>query len=358
MLPYLTFKEFLNTFVFSKNMQKTIKRDLSELKERCKDFKEKIRGKRFLITGGAGFIGSWLCDFIHEFGGEVVCVDNLATGTKSNISHLIDKSGFTFIKTDISKEDWLKLPEIKESFDFVLHLAARADPKDYMNYPIDTILSNSLGTLHTLRIGERDNAIYYYSSTSEVYGNPQIHPQPEHYWGNVNPIGPRACYDESKRFSEALCMAFFREKNLPVKINRIFNTYGPRLNDGRVICTFIRQALNNRPLTVFGDGRQTRSPCYIIDMVDGILKTIFVGREGEIYNVGNPEEVTVLDLAKIIKELTDSESEIVFKPLPPDDPIRRKPDITKVKKELNFEPKISLTDGLKRKIFWFKEAMK
>ena len=193
-------------------MEKGVKEDLKELKERCKNFREKIDGKRFLITGGAGFIGSWLCDILHELGAEIVCVDNFSTGSKTNIAHLMDKQGFTLIKADVSREDWLKLAEIKESFDFVLHLAARADPKDYMKHPIETMLSNSLGTLHTLRIAERDKAVYYFSSTSEVYGNPELHPQPESYWGNVNPIGVRACYDESKRFSEALCMAFLREK--------------------------------------------------------------------------------------------------------------------------------------------------
>lgn len=338
-------------------MEKRVKEDLKELKERCKKFKANIKGKRFLITGGAGFIGSWLCDIIHEFGGEIVCIDNFSTGSENNIAHLIDKKNFTLIKADVSKNTWFDLPEIKENFDFVLHLAARADPKNYMQHPIDTMLSDSLGTFNTLRLAERDNATYYFSSTSEVYGNPQIHPQPENYWGNVNPIGPRSCYDEAKRFSEALCMAFFREKNLDVKINRIFNTYGPRLNDGRAISTFIRQSLRNEPLTIHGTGKQTRSPCYITDMIDGILRTIFLSKPGEVYNLGNPEEITILELANLIKQLTNSSSQIIFLPKMPDDPVRRKPDITKAKKELGFEPKIPLKEGLERKISWFKEVM-
>ncbi|HIQ50133.1 MAG TPA: SDR family oxidoreductase [Nanoarchaeota archaeon] len=339
-------------------MEKRVKEDLKELKERCKIFKEKIKGKRFLITGGAGFIGSWLCDILYEFGAEIVCIDNFSTGSKKNISHLIDKQRFTLLENDVSKNDWLLLPEIKERFDFVLHLAARADPKNYVKYPIDTMLSNSLGTLHTLQIATRDKAIYFFASTSEVYGDPKVHPQHEAYWGNVNPIGIRACYDEAKRFSEALCMAFFREKGIEVKISRIFNTYGPRLNDGRVICTFIKQALMNQPLTVFGNGKQTRSPCYITDMIDGILRTIFLGTSGDVYNIGNPEEITIIELAHLIKTLCNSNSEIVFKPLPQDDPIKRKPDITKAKKELGFTPKIPLKEGLERTINWFREVLK
>ncbi len=336
-------------------MENRIKKDLKELKERLKEFEKEIKNKRFLVTGGAGFIGSWLCDVMCEFKGEVICVDNLATGSEKNIEHLLDKNNFTFLPCDVSQSDFPSLPELKESFDYVLHLAARADPKDYMRHPIETMLSDSLGTFNTLKIAARDNACYYFSSTSEVYGNPEVHPQPEHYWGNVNPLGQRSCYDEAKRFSEALCMAFHREKGLEVKINRIFNTYGPRLNDGRVICTFIRQALRAEPITVFGKGEQTRSPCYISDMVDGIIRTIFSGKPGEVYNLGNPREIKILDLAKLVKELTHSTSEIVFLPLPPDDPARRRPDITKAKKQLGFEPKISLEEGLKRTIEWFME---
>ncbi len=358
MLPCPTFKELLNLFFFSKNMEKRVKEDLKELKERCKAFEGKIKGKRFLVTGGAGFIGSWLCDILHEFGAEIVCVDNFATGSENNIAHLMDKQRFILIKEDVSKDKWLGLPELREKFDFVLHLAARADPKDYMKNPIDTMLSDSVGTLNTLKLAERDSALYYFSSTSEVYGDPEIHPQPEHYWGNVNPLGPRACYDEAKRFSEALCMAFFRERNLDVRINRIFNTYGPRLNDGRVICTFIRQALKNEPLTVFGDGKQTRSPCYITDMIDGILRTIFLSKPGEVYNLGNPQEISVIELAKMIKQMTNSESEIVFLHKMPDDPVRRKPDISKAGKELGFKPEVELKEGLERTISWFREVLK
>jgi nucleoside-diphosphate-sugar epimerase len=334
-----------------------IKKGLELIKNDISDFKKDINGKRFLVTGGAGFIGSWICDVLIDFGGEVVCLDNLCCGKLHNVEHLLDNKKFTFIKANVADTKWMEEPEIKERFDFVLHLAARADPKDYQNYPIDTMLSNSLGTLHTLRIAERDNAIYYYSSTSEVYGNPEKHPQSEDYWGNVNPIGPRSCYDEAKRFSEALCMAFWREKGLQVKKNRIFNTYGPRLQDGRALPTFISQALKGEPITVFGDGSQTRSLCYITDMVSGIFRTIFLGRSGEVYNLGNPHEITILELAKLVKQFTGSNSPIVFHPLPKDDPLKRKPDINKAKRELGYEPKVPLEEGVKRTIEWFKSVI-
>jgi len=334
-----------------------IKKELETIKRDIGDFEKEIKGKRFLVTGGAGFIGSWVCDTIIALGGEVVCIDNLSCGNLNNIEHLLDNKKFIFLKEDISKEDWMKREEVREHFDFVLHLAARADPKDYMKHPIDTMLSNSLGTLHTLRIAERDNAIYYYSSTSEVYGNPKVHPQREDYWGNVNPRGVRSCYDESKRFSEALCMAFHREKGLIIKKNRIFNTYGPRLQDGRALPTFISQAIRSEPITVFGDGSQTRSLCYITDMINGIFRTIFLGRAGDVYNIGNPHEITILELAQIVKRLTDSESPIVFCPPPEDDPLKRRPDITKAMRDLGYEPKVPLEEGVVRTIEWFK-AMK
>ncbi len=336
-------------------LTKIEKEDIENLTDRFKNLEKEIKGKRFLVTGGAGFIGSWLVDVLHNLGGEIVVIDNLSTGSKNNISQLIDK--ITFIEFDVSKKEWTGLDEVKEKFDYVLHLAARADPQNYVKYPIDTMLSNSLGTLHTLRIAERDNAVYYFSSTSEVYGDPAVHPQPETYWGNVNPIGVRSCYDEAKRFSEALTTAFHREKNLTVKINRIFNTYGPRLMDGRVIPTFIRQALKEEDMTIFGDGSQTRSPSYITDLIDGIIRTIFLGKNGEVYNIGNPYEISVLEIARLVKKMTNSKSNIVFLDKKPDDPSKRKPDITKAEKELGFKPLVSFEEGLKRTIEWFKEVI-
>ncbi len=338
-------------------MHKVIKKDLKSLKKKLRKFRSKITVKRFLVTGGAGFIGSWICDTLALFSPEkIVCVDNLSTlsSSISNIAHLMENENFTFIKADVSKTYWLSHEEIKRGFDYILHLAARADPKDYVNFPIETMLPNSFGTFYTLKLAEKFNATYYFASTSEVYGNPKIHPQSESYWGNVNPVGIRSCYDESKRFSEALCMAFMREKGVCVKINRIFNTYGPRLNDGRVICTFISQALKGEPITVFGDGKQTRSPCYITDMVYAMLLTLFEGKSGEVYNAGNPEEIRIIDLARIIKKLTNSSSRIIFLPKPEDDPTKRRPDISKISKELGFFPEVSLKEGLEKTIEWFR----
>ncbi len=338
-------------------LSSVIEKDLEQLEKEFEEFKKDVEERRFLITGGAGFIGSWISDLLYRLGAEIYILDNFSTGKMENIDHLIESNRVKLLNYDVSKEEWKEDEIIKDTnFDFVLHLAARADPQNYIKYPIDTMLSNSFGTLYTLQIAERDNAIYYFSSTSEVYGEPQVHPQPETYWGNVNPIGERSCYDEAKRFSEALVLSFFREKDLNVKMNRIFNTYGPRLDDGRVISTFIRQSITGKPITVFGDGTQTRSPCYITDMVRGIILTIFKGKSGEVYNVGAPEEYQILELAKIIKKLTGTESEIVFKERMEDDPSKRRPDINKIKNELGFEPKVSLEEGLKKTIEWFKEV--
>ncbi len=308
-----------------------------------------------VITGAAGFIGSHLCDRFLKEGFYVIGIDNFLTGSPENISHLIGHQNFRFIKYNVT--NYIHIPE---DIDIVLHFACPASPVDYLNYPIQTLKVDSLGTFHTLGLAKAKNARYVFASTSEVYGDPQVHPQPETYWGYVNPIGRRSVYDEAKRFSEATCMAYFREHGVDVRILRIFNTYGPRmrLDDGRVIPNFIGQALRDEPLTVYGDGSQTRSFCYIDDLVEGIfIATMKEGLEGEVFNLGNPEEYPIIELAKKIIEITGSNSSIEFLPLPEDDPKRRCPDITKAKNILGWEPKISLDEGLKLTIEYFSKKI-
>ncbi len=307
---------------------------------------------RVLITGAAGFIGSHLCERFLREGHEVIGMDNFLTGTPENISHLFGNENFTFIKYDVTNFIY-----VEGDLDLILHFACPASPVDYLNHPIHTMKVDSLGTLHTLGLAKAKKARYVLASTSEIYGNPQVHPQPETYWGNVNPIGPRSVYDEAKRFSEALSMAYHREHGIDVRIARIFNTYGPRMriNDGRVVPNFIYQALTGKPITVYGDGSQTRSFCYIEDLVEGIYRlAVKEGIEGEVFNLGNPEEYTVLELAKLIKEITGSSSDIVFKERPEDDPDRRRPDISKAKRILGWEPKTPVREGLKKTIEWFR----
>jgi len=306
---------------------------------------------KVLITGGAGFIGSHLCEFLLGKGFKTVAMDNLATGGMENISHLMGNKDFSFINHDVSKHI-----SLDEELDFVLHLASPASPVDYQKIPIQTLKAGSLGTHNTLGLALVKKAKYMLASTSEVYGDPKVNPQPETYWGNVNPIGLRGCYDEAKRFSEALTMAYHRIHKLDTRIARIFNTYGPRMrkDDGRVVPNFITQALKNEPITVYGDGKQTRSFCYISDLIDGAYK-LMMSDINEPVNLGNPEEHTILEFAELIKELTGSKSKIAFKPLPQDDPHVRCPDITKARKELRWEPKVSLREGLIKTIEWFKE---
>jgi len=309
-----------------------------------------------LITGAAGFIGSHLCDRFVKEGFFVIGMDNFLTGTPDNLAHLFGNHNFKFLKYDVTQYIY-----VKEKIDIILHFACPASPVDYLKHPIHTMKVDSLGTLHTLGLAKAKGARYVFASTSEIYGDPEVHPQPETYWGNVNPVGPRSVYDEAKRFSEALTMAYMREHGLDVRIVRIFNTYGPRMrmNDGRVVPNFITQALKGEPITVYGDGTQTRSFCYIDDLVDGIYRVATrPDLKGEIFNLGNPEEYKIIDFARIIKELLKSPSEIIFKPLPQDDPKRRRPDITKAKKVLDWEPKISLKEGLKKTIEWFREKLK
>jgi len=307
---------------------------------------------KILVAGGAGFIGSHLCEALVNKNYSIICVDNLGTGKLENLKNIIKNKNFKFIKHDIRQP--LKL---NEKLDFIFHLASYASPPYYQKYSIDTLMTNSLGTFNILELAKKNKARFLITSTSEVYGDPKIHPQKETYWGNVNPVGVRSCYDEAKRFAESLTMEYMRKFKLDIRIVRIFNTYGPRLqkDDGRVISNFIYQALNNLPLTIYGDGSQTRSFCYVSDMVEGLLKMMFTEKaKNEIINLGNPGEFTIKEAAFLIKELIGSKSKIVYKKLPEDDPTRRRPDITKAKKILNWQPKINLKQGLIETINWFK----
>jgi dTDP-glucose 4,6-dehydratase len=299
-----------------------------------------------VVTGGAGFLGSHLCDELLERGHRVLCVDNLETGSLKNIAHIRDPERFEHLNLDIIESYY-----VDEPVDFVYHLASPASPIDYLRLPLHTLKVGSYGTHHTLGLAKHKRARFLIASTSEVYGDPQIHPQPESYWGHVNPIGPRGVYDEAKRYAEALTMAYHRQQGVDTSIVRIFNTYGPRMraHDGRAIPTFLRQALQDRPLTVFGDGGQTRSFCYVSDLVDGIIRLAESGHHSPV-NIGNPDEFTLLELAKAVIEVTDSRSEIVFEALPVDDPQVRRPDITLAREILGWEPQVELREGLKRTI--------
>ncbi len=307
---------------------------------------------RVLITGVAGFIGSHLAERFLEEGFYVIGMDNFLTGSPDNIAHLFEKKNFRFIHYNVVNYIYVEGP-----VDLVVHLACPASPVDYMNHPIHTMKVDSLGTLNTLGFAKLKGSRYVFASSSEVYGSAQVHPQPEDYWGYVNPVGPRSVYDEAKRFSEALCMAYHREHGLDVRIARIFNTYGPRMRrkDGRVIPTFIEKALSGEPLPIYGDGSQTRSFCYIDDLVEGLFRlSVREGLAGTVVNLGNPEEVSILELAKRVIELSGSSSKIEFLPPRDDDPPRRCPDISRAKKLLEWFPKVSLEEGLKATLRWFK----
>lgn len=320
--------------------------------------------KKVIVTGGAGFIGSHLCQSLLKDGYQVTCVDNFITGAKNNVADLLTEKNFILVHANVIK----KLPEAitDEPVDYIFHLASPASPnelsdKSYMHLPLETMDVNSIGTRRLLRLAKRKNAKFLYASTSEIYGDPIVHPQPESYWGNVNPNGPRSCYDESKRFGEALTMIYVNKMKVDARIVRIFNTYGPKMdsNDGRATVNFIVQAIKEQPLTIYGKGLQTRSLCYVDDMVRGLKKAMFAPHtQGEVINLGNPEELTVLDLAKRIKKLTNSNSKIRFSNLPVDDPEKRKPDITKAKKLLNWQPKIKLNQGLQKMIEFFQKQLK
>jgi len=312
----------------------------------------------YLIAGGAGFIGSHICQRLLSDGNKVICIDNFITGSKKNIEPFLKNSNFSFIEHDIINP----LPDIKENIDTILHLASPASPnkkspRSYISYPIETLRVNSVGTYNLLELARENNSRFLYASTSEVYGDPAISPQPETYFGNVNPNGIRSVYDEGKRFGEAICMAYFRKFNLDVRIARIFNTYGDKMqkDDGRVVSNFINQALEQSPLTIFGDGSQTRSFCYVSDLVDGIVKMMEKDKiAGEVINIGNPVELTILEIATLIKKLTGSRSEIVYEALPEDDPTKRKPDITKAKTLLGFDPKVGVEAGIIKTIEYFR----
>lgn len=305
--------------------------------------------ERILITGGAGFIGSHLCEYLLEKEYYVICMDNFITGNKGNVSHLKDSENFEIVNHDITK-----YIDIKGELDYILHFASPASPIDYLKLPIQTLKVGSLGTHNALGLAKKKKSKFLLASTSEVYGDPLINPQPETYWGNVNPIGPRGVYDEAKRFAEAMTMAYHRVHKIDTRIVRIFNTYGPRMrrNDGRVVPNFITQALKNEPITVYGDGKQTRSFCYISDLIHGIYR-LMLSDENEPVNLGNPEETTILEFANLVKEITKSDSKIIFKELPVDDPRVRRPDISKARQVLEWEPWVGLEDGLKETIEWF-----
>jgi len=306
---------------------------------------------RAVVTGGAGFLGSHLCQELLERNVEVLCLDNFLTGTPVNVAHLMEHPGFRLVRADVT--DYIHVPG---PVDYVLHFASPASPIDYAQLPIATMKVGSIGTLHSLGLAKEKGARFLLASTSETYGDPLIHPQPETYWGNVNPVGPRGVYDEAKRFAEALTSAYRRTHGVDTAIVRIFNTYGPRMRprDGRAIPTFIRQALRGEPLTVAGDGSQTRSVCYVSDLVDGLIR-LLLSREPGPVNIGNPHEIPVLELAERIRDLTGSGSSIEFIPRPEDDPTVRQPDITLARTALGWEPQVVLDDGLKRTIDWFAE---
>ena len=305
---------------------------------------------RAVVTGGAGFLGSHLCEALRARGWEVVAIDSLLTGRSENLESLEGDPAFEFIQHDVTEYVDLDGP-----VDAVLHFASPASPRDYLEYPIKTLKVGSLGTHNTLGLAKDKGARYLLASTSEIYGDPLVHPQPESYWGNVNPIGPRGVYDEAKRFAEAMALAYHRAHGLDVKIVRIFNTMGPRLRsgDGRVVSNFLNQAIDGKPLTVFGDGKQTRSFCYVADEVRGILALLDSGWTGPM-NIGNPDEFTVLELAELVLEVTGSTSEITFEALPVDDPVRRRPDISLARRELGWRPEVDLREGLALTYDWYR----
>lgn len=307
-----------------------------------------------VITGGAGFIGSHLCEKLLCEGFKVICLDNLVTGHLDNIKHILDDKGFRFIKHNVTK-----CIDIKNRVDLVLHFASLASPEDYLKFPIQTLKVGSLGTHNALGLAKEKKAKFLLASTSEVYGDPLVHPQHESYWGHVNPVGVRGCYDESKRFAEAITMAYHRVHKIDTKIIRIFNSYGPRMRilDGRVVPNFIYQALHNKPFSIYGNGTQTRSFCYIDDLVDGIFKVIH-SRINDPINLGNPHEFTILKLAKLVIKLTGAKNKIVFKSLPQDDPKQRQPDISMARKILKWRPMVELDEGLQKTVDWFSRQNK
>ncbi len=311
-------------------------------------------GKKILVTGGAGFIGSWLCDVLIGLGCYVTAVDDLSTGRLKNIEHLNEKSSFEFVKSDICTY------KSKEKFNFIFHMAGHASPDEYQTHPIETLQTSASGSFAMAELARKNDATLLFASTSEVYGDAEVIPTPESYWGKVNPIGPRSCYDEGKRFAEALFIAYSKQHGLDVRIPRIFNSYGPRLREdglyGRAMSRFILQAQTNQPITVYGDGKQTRSFCYITDTVTALMLLMTnMKAKSEVVNIGNTKEITILELAKKVQEITKCKSSIEFRPLPKDDPKRRCPDVTKLEKLAGWKPNMSFAKGLKRTVEWFSE---
>lgn len=308
-----------------------------------------------LITGAAGFIGSHLCDKFIDKGHRVIGIDNYLTGSPENVAHLRNELRFKFIEQDVTEPF-----TVEDDIDLIMHFACPASPIDYHTYPIETMKVDSIGTLNTLELATRKKCRYVMASSSEIYGDPAVHPQVETYWGNVNTLGPRAVYEEAKRFSETLCMTYYKEFGLDVRIVRIFNTYGERMrvNDGRVIPNFLTQALKGEPITIYGDGTQTRSLCYIADLVEGIYKlTTFEGLQGTVMNLGSPDEFQIIEVANLVRRLVGTKSDVVFHPLPEDDPKRRCPDISKAKRLLDWYPEVPLNEGLAKAVKYFERVL-
>jgi UDP-glucuronate decarboxylase len=331
-------------------IDKIILEDIEKIKSAVKG--EFFAGRKVLVTGGAGFIGSWLYDALFTFGADVTILDDLSTGRMKNIDHLMNMPKVKLIKSRVCKFRG------EEEFEIILHMAGHASPDEYQKHPIETLKTSASGTENMAELARKNDAVLLFASTSEVYGDAEVVPTPETYWGKVNPIGPRSCYDEGKRFAEALLIAYHRQYGLDVRIPRIFNTYGPRLREdgsyARAMSRFIMQALANQPITVYGNGKQTRSFCYITDTTTSILRLVMSeAAKGEVVNVGNSQEVTILELAKKIKEATHSKSQIEYCSLPKDDPKRRCPDTAKLEKLVGWKPNVSFEDGLKRTIAWF-----
>jgi UDP-glucuronate decarboxylase len=310
-------------------------------------------GQSILVTGGAGFLGSWICDVLIAQGAEVICLDNLASGLQSNISPRLDSDRFRFVKHDISEPI-----NFEDRLNLVIHMASRASPFEFEHYPIEILKANTIGLMVSLEIAKKHNARVLYTSTSETYGNPQVVPTPESYYGNVNAVGPRGCYDEAKRCGEAYVVAYRKQYGLDTRIARIFNTYGPRIrSDGiyaRAIPRFIDQALGDKPITIFGDGTQTRSFTYVTDQIEGLLRLAAMHKaQGSIVNIGNDKETKIIDMAKMVLDITGSTSGITYHPLPEDDPLRRRPDISRARDLLGWEPKVTLEEGLQQTVDWF-----
>jgi UDP-glucuronate decarboxylase len=345
-------------------MNEIIKKDVERIKQNLIEFEDKIKGKTFLVTGGAGFLGSWFCDVLNEFKARIICVDNLSTGSLENIKHLLKNENFKFIQHDVTKP--LK---IEENIDYIIHMASIASPPLYQKYPIQTLDANIIGTINILELAREKNVkAFLFTSTSEVYGDVPEHaiPTSENFAGYVYSYGPRAMYDEGKRAAEAYLYSYFKQSGFPVRIARVFNTFGPRLDFsspsyGRALARFVTQALNNQPLTVYNDGKQTRSFCYVTDQIEGLFRFLLTdGLDGEVINIGNDVETTIFDLASKIIEITNSKSQPIINSVPEyeieHDPRRRCPDIAKAKKLLKFQPKVSLEDGLRRTIEFFRQS--